>query len=350
MRTMRSQHIIWGMPLQTDNRHNIRFPGETQARPGLSVLVREGFVIGHYDLYRVPAWVAVRWTREDHDNMIVGSFARRFGADSELPVYARAGTDYEFATSRMERGHMARHADNEAWGEDNSDFGCRMSNIVPQHEDMNGEAWNGLEELHQDVVVDMAVGINTVWVISGPLFEDTDGDGRRIRGRVSSRVLEAPSIGRLCVPALDSGRRSAALGWNVDRLRCLRARQARRGRCPWRPPQGEPGAVNISPRANAERLHEPRADNASTAPIHSPRSRRVQADDRRGAGGRGNCYGGLECDRSAQRPWSTLLSDQTSLSFRYDSTSGFASVRMDPSGPPLHHHPPPRTSDFRGLG
>ncbi len=175
--TLRSKHLIWGMPRQSDNRHNVGFPGETTARSGLSVLVREGFVIGHYDLFKVPAWVAVRWTREDHDNLLPGSFGRDFGPDPELPQYARAGDDYEFSTSNMERDHMARHEDNEAWGEDNSDSGCLMSNIVPQHRDINGEAWNDLEELHQDVVADLTVAIDTVWVISEPIYEDTDGDG-----------------------------------------------------------------------------------------------------------------------------------------------------------------------------
>ena len=175
--TMRSKHLIWGMPRQTDNRHNVRFPGESNGRSGLSVLVREGFVVGHYDLFKVPAWVAVRWTREDHDNLFSGSFSRNFGPDLELPQYARAESDYEFSASNMERGHMSRHDDNEAWGKDNSGAGCLMSNIVPQHRDMNGEAWNDLEELHQNVVVDLSVGIDTVWVISGPLYEDTDSDG-----------------------------------------------------------------------------------------------------------------------------------------------------------------------------
>ena len=168
--TLRSEHLIWGMPRQTDNRHNIVYPGESQPRPGLSVLVREGFVVGHYDLYRVPAWVSVRWTSEDHDRLQPERFGRPFAPDKELPRYARAGTSYNNATSHMERGHMARHEDNEAWGEDNSAKGCLMSNIVPQHEDMNGEAWNDREDMHQKVVTDPALGIDRVWVISGPLF------------------------------------------------------------------------------------------------------------------------------------------------------------------------------------
>lgn len=169
---LRSRHIVWGMPRQSDNRHNVVYPGETQARAGLSVLVREGFVIGHYDLFKEPAWVSVRWTREDHDRLQTNSFARPFGPDEELPRFAQAHKDYDFATSSMERGHMARHEDNEAWGSDNSDAGCLMSNIVPQHKDMNGEAWNDLENLHQQVVVDSTLNIDTVWIISGPVFRN----------------------------------------------------------------------------------------------------------------------------------------------------------------------------------
>ncbi|MFG0252519.1 MAG: DNA/RNA non-specific endonuclease [Phycisphaerales bacterium JB038] len=136
------------------------------------MLIREGFVIGHYDLFKVPAWVSARWTREDCDRLQSGSFGRPFAPDDELPPYGRAETSYDFSASAMERGHMARHEDNEAWGNDNSDLGCRMSNIIPQHKDMNGEAWNDLEELHQEVVTDLNVNIDTVWVISGPVFEN----------------------------------------------------------------------------------------------------------------------------------------------------------------------------------
>lgn len=174
---LRSKHFVWGMPQPTDHRHSIRYPGEIESRPGLSVLVREGFVVGHYDRLKIPAWVAQRWSLEDLDRLRDGSYGRNFGPDPELPLYAQALDDYEYSRSSMERGHMARHEDNEAWGEDNSNAGCLMSNIVPQHKDMNGEAWNDLEELHQEVVGDETLGIDTVWVISGPVFEDQDGDG-----------------------------------------------------------------------------------------------------------------------------------------------------------------------------
>ena len=44
---------------------------------------------------------------------------------------------------------MARHEDNKAWGLDNVDMGYRMSNLVPQHRDLNGGAWLSLENAHR---------------------------------------------------------------------------------------------------------------------------------------------------------------------------------------------------------
>ncbi len=46
-----------------------------------------------------------------------------------------------------------------------------MSNIVPQHKDMNGEAWLDIEEAHRSVVANPASGIRAIWVISGPVCE-----------------------------------------------------------------------------------------------------------------------------------------------------------------------------------
>ena len=43
---LRSKHLLYGMPQQTDNRHNVQAPEESEILPGISVLVREGFVVG----------------------------------------------------------------------------------------------------------------------------------------------------------------------------------------------------------------------------------------------------------------------------------------------------------------
>ncbi|MEM1452604.1 MAG: hypothetical protein AAF809_10125 [Bacteroidota bacterium] len=107
--TLRSEHLVFGMPRQTDNRHNVVVPGGTAPVAGLSVLVREGFVIGHYDLYKVPAWVSVRWDREDHDAMSPHSYARPFAPDEELPTYAQADTSHGIDTVWVISGGLHGH-------------------------------------------------------------------------------------------------------------------------------------------------------------------------------------------------------------------------------------------------
>jgi endonuclease G len=180
---LRSSHFVYGMPRPTDGRFNIRLPTDppgSPPRPGLSVLVREGFVVGHYDRFKVPAWVMMRWTRDDYERSEKepGRADRNWAPDEELPEYARAGTDYDAEISHMDRGHMARHEDNKAWGLDNVDMGCRMSNLVPQHRELNGGAWLSLENAHRQVVADPEkTGVAAVWVISGPVFQGDQPDG-----------------------------------------------------------------------------------------------------------------------------------------------------------------------------
>jgi endonuclease G len=142
--------------------------------PGVSVLVREGFVVVHHDRFKVPMWVSMRWTDEDlQESENLSSLPRPFNQDFELPWYARSEDRYPgHTTHQQDRGHMARHADNRAYGRDNSDAGCLMSNIVPQQAGLNQGIWNDLEDEHRNVVGLSSLGVDQLWVISGPIFAD----------------------------------------------------------------------------------------------------------------------------------------------------------------------------------
>ena len=170
---LRSKHFVFGMPELTDDRHE-----------GVSMLVREGFVVGHFDKMRSPLWVCQRWTKADYYRMNnVKPQSRRWKLDLELPRYARAkGTSYDGNRTKMDRGHMARHAMNRAWGVDNSNAGCLMSNSTPQHKDVNrGPGWRELEDQTVSVVIDEDFDIQAVWIVSGAIFPEQDigsvGDG-----------------------------------------------------------------------------------------------------------------------------------------------------------------------------
>lgn len=171
----RSNHFVFGMPRIVDQRHDFIPPGDDVQRPGVSVLVREGFVIGHFDRMRVPLFVCQRWTQADYHRMKKRSQQdRNWRVDLELPLYARGeGTSYNYADTDLQRGHMARHADNRAWGEDNSAMGCQMSNSAPQHRNVNmGPGWRELEDAVQSIVSEG--DIKVVWTITGTLFRDKE--------------------------------------------------------------------------------------------------------------------------------------------------------------------------------
>lgn len=172
---VRSRHFVFGMPRLVDDRHNLQPEGFSRSVAGISIVVREGFVIAHFDRMKTPLWVAQLWTKNDYNRMNeVASQKRRWREDLDLPIYARGGTSYDGNKTKLDRGHMARHAMNRAWGIDVSNWGCKMSNSAPQHKRINrlNSAWQKLEDEIRDIVVDEDASINGVWTISGTVYRD----------------------------------------------------------------------------------------------------------------------------------------------------------------------------------
>lgn len=182
-----SDHYVFGHPRVADRKRFAfkPFPKTDEEVEGHTVLKRFAFTLGHYDKHKVPAWVAMRWTRENHDVAASEpSHPRNFVADVELPPYARTGKDYQHAKFGYERGHMARHEDLSGCGAPGDPRratreGCFMSNIVPQQR-KGHTVWGKLEEEHHDIVADPASGITTIWLIAGPVFKN--GEAREIIG------------------------------------------------------------------------------------------------------------------------------------------------------------------------
>lgn len=166
---LRSEHFSpYGMPQLLDNRYDF-IPKDIGTKiPGISVLVREGFVIGYSDMFKAPIWVSVHWTRDDFKKSQEAlDVKRRFEPDMELPEYARATNRY--AHSGYQRGHMARNKDNLAWGEDNTLKGDLMSNIVPQTANLNEKVWANLENAARNIVTND--DYPEIWVISGAVYD-----------------------------------------------------------------------------------------------------------------------------------------------------------------------------------
>ena len=173
--TLRSRHFVFGMPRLIDDRHNYTPDGYSEVQAGVSVIVREAFVVANFDRMKAPLWVAQRWTAFDFERMNdTSAQGRPWREDLVLPAYARGGTSYDGNNTKLDRGHMARHAMNRAWGIDASNFGTKMSNSVPQHRRINrfGSAWAKLEEEIRAVVARPGSDIDALWTISGAIYRD----------------------------------------------------------------------------------------------------------------------------------------------------------------------------------
>ena len=169
---LRSRHFVFGMPRFYDNRH---FGPDG---PGISVVVREGFVAAHFEDMRTALWVCQRWTRSEVERMrATESLDRDWYDDPDLPPDLHAGNSYRGSETELDRGHMARHSMNRAWGVNSSIYGCLMTNCAPQHRSVNrGSAYRILE----DAIADfdgLPEQIELLWTITGTVFSRAGDPG-----------------------------------------------------------------------------------------------------------------------------------------------------------------------------
>ena len=88
-------HFVFGIPRPLDERHRFQPNENMPTVAGITVLTKEAFTLGHYDRFKVPAWVAMRWTEEDLRRSEQVNFGRpSFPSDDDLPAFAQAGTSY----------------------------------------------------------------------------------------------------------------------------------------------------------------------------------------------------------------------------------------------------------------
>ncbi len=109
-------------------------------------------------------WVFYELTRDEVEKKI----AKRkdnFKPDPSATISSALPTDYR--KSGYDRGHLCPAADNR-WSEEAMDQSFYMSNMSPQHPDLNRKIWAELEEQ----VRQWAVENEKVYVATGPLLND----------------------------------------------------------------------------------------------------------------------------------------------------------------------------------
>jgi len=122
-----------------------------------------GFTVSYNEHWRLPNWVGYELTREK-----TGGKAKRqsrFLKDPHVKGVCAIHGDY--TKSGYDRGHMAAAADM-AWSELSMKESFYLSNVCPQHPDLNRRKWKELE----DKVRDWAVADSAIIIVCGPVVAD----------------------------------------------------------------------------------------------------------------------------------------------------------------------------------
>ena len=126
------------------------------------LLKRMAYTVSYNNKMKNPNWVAWELTREE----LVGTQERtdKFVPDPDLPEPRVKTSDY--TRTGYDRGHMAPAADMK-WSVRAMEESFYMSNICPQHKNLNRGDWNDLE----DACRAWAKKYGTVYIACGPIYD-----------------------------------------------------------------------------------------------------------------------------------------------------------------------------------
>ncbi len=132
------------------------------------ILYREGYVLLHDPVKKIPLWVSYHLTAQD----LKGTQKRTddFRPDPDLPKGHRAELS-DYYKSGFDRRFIAPVGDMTRSRKVMSES-FLLSNIVPQLPGMNRGGWKVLEESVRDITR----STKDAWIITGPIFRDLDGD------------------------------------------------------------------------------------------------------------------------------------------------------------------------------
>lgn len=155
-----------------------------------TLIVRQGYTLAHNNVDLIADWVTFHLT-EDYvagDEERPGSSA--FKPDPWLPKGRRAETsDYQGWNGVFDRGHQVANKDSVGRGKTVVRESFYLSNMTPQASKLNRAPWRVLEARIQD----LAKKRGEIWVATGPLFVDDDGDGLVEHLVIGSNQVSVPT-------------------------------------------------------------------------------------------------------------------------------------------------------------
>lgn len=158
-------------------------PRMTIALTYVRELCFDAFAVGHSAASRTPLWSAEHLTAGDVAAARALDRHDSFHSEQQLPTGERAVLA-DYTRSGYDRGHMAPNGDMPTRAAQAQSFS--LANIAPQSPALNRGLWSEVEEN----VRDMALEDGDVFVVTGPIFDNTSSLLRG-RVRVPSSVFKA---------------------------------------------------------------------------------------------------------------------------------------------------------------
>ena len=136
--------------------------------------MREGYSLSHNNHDLIADWVSCHLTRDFANGPETRPGSSAFKPDPLLSSGQRAElADYKGFQFVYDRGHQCASGDSKGRGTAVIRESFFLSNMTPQDSKLNQHKWRLLEARIQDLARDRG----ELWVITGPVFIDGDGDG-----------------------------------------------------------------------------------------------------------------------------------------------------------------------------
>ena len=142
------------------------------------IIKHKGFTLSFNCQTLCPDWVAWCLTKEEATTKKVER-TNYFQADTQVPSNCRVEY-YDYSKSGYDRGHMVPAADMR-WDKQAMEDCFLMSNMCPQHHDLNEGDWNSLEMACRR----WAKAEGAIYIACGPIFEEDRQPDRIGRKRIA---------------------------------------------------------------------------------------------------------------------------------------------------------------------
>lgn len=140
---------------------NFEIPVSKNGEKGVT-LKRTGYTVSFNKKYNIPNWVAWKLNKERLLER-VSRKGYRFNPDPDIDINEAVVTQ-DYANSGYDRGHMCPAGDSR-WSGQAMTESFYMTNICPQHPNLNGGDWHELEKACRRWTLE-----GTIYIVCGPIL------------------------------------------------------------------------------------------------------------------------------------------------------------------------------------